>query len=138
MSRENVEIVRAFYQAWNAVDMDAVRECFDPDAIIVRSLEGWPEPGPFVGREAIIRQFELNREAWEADAMEPTDVIDVADRVVLRLVWRGVGRGPDSNLEFTVIVTMRKGKIFLLELFWNHAEALEALGLSEQDAHADS
>ena len=33
---------------------------------------------------------------------------------------------------------MRRGRIFLIEYFWNHAEALEAVGLSEQDAQADS
>jgi hypothetical protein len=41
-------------------------------------------------------------------------------------------------LEWTVVCTLRKGRIFLLEYFWDHAEALEAVGLSEQDAHADS
>jgi hypothetical protein len=34
--------------------------------------------------------------------------------------------------------TLRKGRIFLMEYFWDHAEALEALGLSEQDAQGDS
>jgi hypothetical protein len=33
---------------------------------------------------------------------------------------------------------MRKGRIFYLEFFWNHAEALEAVGLSEQGLPADS
>ena len=54
MSQENVEVVRAAFEAWNAGDMDAFREMYDPDAI-VRMLEDWPEPGPFVGREAVMR-----------------------------------------------------------------------------------
>jgi hypothetical protein len=33
---------------------------------------------------------------------------------------------------------MRNGMIFAIEYFGNLAEALEAVGLSEQDAHADS
>jgi hypothetical protein len=33
---------------------------------------------------------------------------------------------------------VRNGKTILVEFFWDHAEALEAVGLSEQDAHADS
>ena len=52
MSQENVEIVRRLYEAWNAGDMDALRESYNP-GIILRTLEGWPEPGPFVGREAV-------------------------------------------------------------------------------------
>ena len=41
-------------------------------------------------------------------------------------------------MELTVVYTVRKGKIVFMEFFWDHAEALEAVGLSEQDAHADS
>ena len=42
MSQENVEIVRAGFEAWNAGDMDGLREVFDPD-VIARMPEGWPE-----------------------------------------------------------------------------------------------
>jgi hypothetical protein len=41
-------------------------------------------------------------------------------------------------MERTLAFAMRKGRIFYLEFFWNHAEALEAVGLSEQDLPADS
>jgi predicted lipid-binding transport protein (Tim44 family) len=34
MSQENVEIVRASFEAWNAGDMDALRELHDPDVIL--------------------------------------------------------------------------------------------------------
>jgi len=33
---------------------------------------------------------------------------------------------------------VRKRTINYLEYFWDHAEALEGLGLSEQEAHADA
>ena len=84
MSQENVEIVRAFFEAWNAGDMDALRELLDP-GIIARAVEGWPEPGPYVGRDAVMRWFEQLRETWDADALEViSDFIDAADRVVVR------------------------------------------------------
>ena len=62
MSQENVEVVRAFFEAWNSGDMDAVRDTYDPN-VIVRAVEGWPEPGPYVGRDAVMRQWKLQREA---------------------------------------------------------------------------
>jgi ketosteroid isomerase-like protein len=132
MSQENVDVVRASFGAWNEGNMDAVRESYDPN-VILRPPEGWPEPGPYFGREAVMRQFEQLRETWDADASEPiSDFIDAADRVVVRLIWRTVGgHGPDANVELTAVFTVRKGKIFLLEYFWDHAEALETLGLSE-------
>jgi uncharacterized protein len=138
MSQENVEVVRAGFAAWNAGDMDALRELFDHD-VIMRALEGWPEPGPWVGREAVMRQWEQNRQTWDADTSEPiSEFIDAADRVVVRAIWHGAGRGPQANMEFTHVYTLRNGRIVFVEYFWDHGEALETLGLSEQDAHADS
>ena len=132
MSQENVEIMRANFEAWNAGDMDALRELYDPD-VILRMPEDWPEPGPYVGREAVMRHWEQQREAFDADTVEPiSDFIDTADHVLVRFVWRGTGYGPESNMEVTQVITVRKGRVFLLEHFWNHAEALEAVGLSEQ------
>jgi ketosteroid isomerase-like protein len=130
MSRENVEVMRAVFTAWNSGDMDAVRELYDPD-VIVRPAEGWPEPGPFVGREALMRSYAQLREAWDADALEPTSIIDAGDRVVVRQIWRGEGQGPDMNMELTNVYTVRNGRIVYQESFWDHAEALEALELSE-------
>ncbi len=40
--------------------------------------------------------------------------------MALRRMWR-----------LTYVATVRKGKIFNVEYFWDHAEALEAAGLSE-------
>jgi len=131
MSQENVEIVRAGIDAWNAGDMDALRETYDPGAIM-RVPESWPEPGPYVGREAVMRQFEQARETWDADAIELIgDFVHAADRVVARSIWRGIGHGPDSNMELSVVYTVRKGRVLYQEFFWDYAEALEAVGLSE-------
>ncbi len=138
MSQENVEIVRAFYEAWNAGDMSVLADSYDPN-IVVRYAEGWPEGSvPIMGREAVMRQFEQQREAFDADTLELLEVIDIGDRVVVRQIWHAVGSGPDLNIEVTSVATLRKGKTILVEFFWDHSEALEAVGLSEQDAHADS
>ena len=78
MSQENVEIVRAANEAWNAGDMDALRELYDPGAI-VRTPDGWPEPGPYSGREAVMRWFEQLRETWDAAGVKPADVQSMDD-----------------------------------------------------------
>jgi hypothetical protein len=51
VSQQNVEVQRSIIVAFNAGDMEAVREMLDPDVAIGRELEGWPETGPFVGRD---------------------------------------------------------------------------------------
>jgi uncharacterized protein len=129
MSQENVEIVRAGFDAWNAGDLVATREMYDPN-VIMRNPEGLPEPGPVVGRDGVMRQIEQLRETWDTDALVPiSDLIDAADRVVVRFVWRGEGKGPEYNMEFTGVYTVRKGRVVFQEFFSDHAEALETLGL---------
>jgi ketosteroid isomerase-like protein len=131
MSQENVEIVRAGAEAFIAGDMDALRETLDPDVVIVRGLEGWPEPPPIVGREAVVRQLERSIEPWDAWTLEALSFTDAGDRVVVRYIAHGKGRGPEVSAEFTVISTMRKGKTLVVEYYWDHAEALEAAGMRE-------
>jgi ketosteroid isomerase-like protein len=130
VSRENIDVARSSLEAWNAENTDAFRDLLHPD-VILRNPEGWPEPGPHIGQEAVLRQFREARELWDNDVLEViSDFIDVADRVLVRTIWRGVRHGVESNLEFTIVYTVRKGRIFGFEYFWDHAEALEAFGLS--------
>jgi uncharacterized protein len=131
MSEENVEVVRRGFQVWNASDMDALRELYDPD-IVWRPPEGWPEPGPYLGRKAVMRQLEQMRETWDTDSFELIgDFIDVGDRIAVRFIWRGLGHGPALNIEASGVYTVRKGRIVSIEFFWDHAEVLEILGISE-------
>ena len=131
MSQENVEIVRAGMEAWNARDMDALRETYAED-VVTWPPAGWPEAGPFMGRDTVIGQWERMRESWNDDQVEMlADYIDVADRVAVRMIWREKGRGPEADSGATGIFTIRNGKIRVAEFFWDHAEALETLELSE-------
>ena len=107
-----------------------MRDMYDPN-IVLHMIPGWPEPGPYAGREAVMRQFAQLRETWDADVGEPISFVDVGDRVVVGHIWRGFGRGPDANIEMTSIFTFRESRITSLEYFWEHAEALKAVGLEE-------
>src|SRR5215204_4628465 len=118
MSQDHVEVVRRVYDAWNAGDMTALRDLCDPD-VVMHHPEGWPEPGPSVGREAVLRQWEQLRDAWTGDTLEPvTDFIAAADRVVVRGM-PGVGRAkdPDADMEFTRVFTLRERKIIDIDIF---------------------
>jgi ketosteroid isomerase-like protein len=134
MSRESVDVIRAAQKAWNTGDMDALRELYDPDATM-KPAEGWPESTPFVGLDAVMRQFEQMRSTFDAEILKAiSDFIEVGDRVVVRTSWVAAGHGPVMNMEVTQVFTVRKGRVVALEFFWDHAEALAALELSERDA----
>jgi hypothetical protein len=132
MSRENVKAVLRVVAAYNAGDLDPLREVYDPSAVM-HHLDGWPEPGPSVGRDAVMRTLVGLREAWTSrDQLELLGKpIGVGNRVLMRAVWHVSGQVPDQTMGFSVIYTFRKSKVILQEYFWNHAEALEAAGLKE-------
>ena len=131
MSQENVEIVKAAFEAWNAGDMDALRDLCDP-YVIVRLFDGSLQLEPNRGSGVGHARVWGNAQTWDADGAETiTDFIDAGDRVVARFIWRGTGHGPAFGLEVTAVYTLRRGKFFLVEYFRDHAEALEAVGLSD-------
>ena len=125
-----MEIAKRGVDAFNRGDMEAVRETLDPDVAFGRELEGFPEPGPIVGRDAVMRQWERVREPFgDAVTLEPVSIIDAGDRVVARQIAHAVGRGPAVHHEFTTVSTFRSGRIVLVDYFWDYAEALKAVGL---------
>jgi uncharacterized protein len=132
MSQENVEIVKRAFEAYNAGDLGVLRELYDP-GVVWHHVEGWPEPGPSVGQDAVLREMEYIRAAWqELDRLEPVgDFIDAGDRVLVTAVWRGSGTGPDMKMNFTYLFTLSKGRVITIQTYRDPAEALEAVGLSE-------
>ena len=131
MSQENVEVVRDYLRAWNAGDMEGVRELYDPDAVMEVAPD-WPEGGPFVGRDEVMHHLDQVRAAFDSDSLKfLNDLVAVGDRVVVRVLWQGVGRGPQSDMEWTTVFSIRDARILSAEYFWDHAEALEAAGLAE-------
>lgn len=128
MSQDHAEVIERGLTAWNAGDMGAFRELWDQDAIM-RPPERWPEPGPFVGRDAVLRQFEQMRDTWSADTVEPiAGPFDVDDLVVMRFRWRGSSHGLDVDMEATVVYGFRAGKVIAADFFWDHEQAMAAAG----------
>jgi ketosteroid isomerase-like protein len=143
MSQENVEIVRAAYRAYIAGDREAYLDFFAEDVEARPDASRFTEAKPFRGREEFRRFLAESDEDWEGGASsgEIREVFPVGDdRVVTLADWGGRGRasGIDLRSSLTSISTIRDGRIVKIEWFFDHAEALEAVGLSEQDAHADA
>ena len=78
-----------------------------------------------------MRGWQQLRDTFDADAAQAVDIIEVGDRVAVRTIWHGTGRGPEASFEMTMIYTVRNAKIFYLESFWDHTEALSTLGVTE-------
>ncbi len=67
-------------------------------------------------------------------------LVDAGDQVVSLFLMRAIGRGSGVSVERrdAMVSTIRDGKVTRIDSTTTSDEALEAVGLSEQDAHADS
>ena len=138
MSQENVEIVRGAYEAFSRAGLDALLEHFHPDAEYDATAAIGPYAGMYYGHAAIRNFLADYFESWEYVRMEPDDFIEVGEDnvvVLLRLHLRGRGSGIEVEARTVNVWTMRDGRAARMAIYNDKAEALEAVGLSEQDAH---
>ena len=138
MSEENVDIVRAGYEAVNRRDFEALFDFYDPE-IIWEQDEGFVEPGTHHGHAGVRRVFDSLFEGFKDFHIDVEQLIDIDDDRVLALV-RIVGSGNISGLALDTpggqLWSLRDGRAVKLKLYLDPAEALEAVGLSE-NARAD-
>jgi ketosteroid isomerase-like protein len=138
MSQENVEVVRAAYEQFARGDFSVWADLPD-DFEFVASPE-LPDAGTYRG-EAARRWLNAWVESFEGLTIEATEIIDAGrDKVVVAILQRGRPRRSQSIVEgrWWVVTTLRGGEVVRIELLPERTQALGAVGLSEQDAHADS
>ena len=138
MSQENVEIIQAVIDAWNRGDWDATLN----DAAPSFELDFSRSVGPGRGIYSLDQMGEYFREftkAWESLRLEADEFIEVGEHVVMPNTLHAQGRdGIEVQARAAWVWTIRDGSITRLCFYQERREALEAAGLSEQDAHADS
>jgi ketosteroid isomerase-like protein len=132
MSRENVEIVRRSFEAFNARDVDELVGLSDPDG------EWLPFRAQLEGivyrRHDGIRQFVRDvDEDWEAFRIDPLEFHDRGERVAV--IGRVRAQGRESTVDIDSIagfvVELRRGRIRRLTSHSNPEAALEAAGLRD-------
>jgi ketosteroid isomerase-like protein len=131
MSEENVEVVRAGYEAFNRRDFDAAL-VLGHDSISWRPLFS-VETDPLTGKQEI-------RAAWERQIQELDLCIDILELTPLDETrdlavgtWRGRGSASGAPVEqsATQVFTVQGGQIRSIERYARRDEALQAAGLSE-------
>jgi ketosteroid isomerase-like protein len=138
MSQENVEIVRRSVQAFLENDFEAWFEATDPGCKLYPRPE---EPGVkecYEGWDEMLDYLVNWFSGWKEYTAEPERFIDAGDWVVVELNEVGIA---DSGLRieqrFAHAFKVEDGKGVEWRMYGPVEEAFEALGLSEQDTHAD-
>jgi uncharacterized protein len=132
MSQENVEVVREAFEAFDRDDWDAFLGSLDSEV-------EWITTGQFVGGQlyrghAGVRQFvDTLRGEFDEFRAQPENFAAARDVVVVDARVTGIGKQSRAPVEvrFTVVASIRDGKVVRFRNFLERAEALEAAGLSE-------
>ena len=137
MSQENVDLVRAVYDALNRGDWDAALVAPGFELDFSRAIG--PGRGVYEGRDQLRRFLAELGEGWESVRFEPHEFIEAGDLVVVPMTQHVKGRdGIEVSASPTMVWTIRDGAIERAVMYQEREDALEAAGLSAQDAHADS
>jgi ketosteroid isomerase-like protein len=140
MSQENVEILRRANEAFNRGDVEGFLALCSED-VEVEDLNNAPDLPPVArGKNAVRQVLAAWVAAFDSFIGEIQEYIDVDDRHVGCLVhYRGKARDSGMEVDFRGVDMweVRGTELVRGTLgYANRSQALEALGLSEQDAHA--
>ena len=138
MSQENVEIVRRLWEAWERRDTEAVLVHYDPAIVWEGGETGLG--GSYRGHEGVRQYFREWLDTFEGYDSKAETFIDAGDKVVVgsRVRGRGKASGVEVGMPGWQVYEVRDGLVIRVDFFQTEAEALEAVGLSEQEARADS
>lgn len=134
MSRENVDIARRGYEAWNRDDMESALRDLDPE------VEWLPRLGAagvratlYRGHEGVLAYKREVEEALGAIQVEVLSIEDLGDHVLahIRASGQGSACGAQVEAEGFHLWTMHAGRAVRFTTYDRHDEALEAAGLRE-------
>jgi len=140
MSQENVELLHRVLDAFNRRDLGAYLALMDHD-VEFTPYEVWVQGGePYRGHAGIRSWWEESFAVFPDLRAEVYEMRDLGERTFVhgRLLGQGAGSGASIERTMFLIIQWRDGKQVWWSAFGSETEALEAVGLSEQDAHADS
>ena len=139
MSQENVEGVRRAFDALNRRELDAFLALMDDDVEVVPRMSAIEGESGYRGHDGVRRWWNSLLDVFPDYGMEVVEMQDLEDLTLATIHVRGHGAGSaaPTDHEAWIMVRWRHAKAVWWRTFDTRSEALEAVGLSEQDAHAD-
>lgn len=122
MSQANIEVVRGIYDAWS--EGRSARGFMEPDIEYVNPPDA-VESGVRRGRDSFARI----RDAYDDVRVEPREIVDVGEEVLVIAVVHAVGRASGVPIEWHhgYLWTIRDGKAVRFRWFNDPAQALAAV-----------
>jgi ketosteroid isomerase-like protein len=124
--------VRLGYEVFNVTGQINVH-LLTPDAVLIQPGSELGNEGVFHGREGFVRGGRELQEVFGDFRMQPEELIDLGDRllVFVRLRGRAKMSGIPLNEPMTHVYSYRGGRIAEMHVYVDRNEALKAVGLGE-------
>jgi ketosteroid isomerase-like protein len=132
MSQENVEVVRATFEAFNRQGVEAALPYFDPEIEWLGPPE-WLEEGLYKGHDGIRKIAAVWTENFDEFRLDLEKAIDAGDHVVALAYQRGRIKGSGDPIEQPIGYDWEVGggKAVRVQVYFSWKEALEAVGPPE-------
>jgi ketosteroid isomerase-like protein len=128
MSTENVETVRRGLEQYLATG-EPPWELFDEE-VVVNDYDT-PDQGQYEGHAGVRRWLADWAEAWAEWSLEPEELVDAGDSVVvfIRMKTKGLGSGVEVERADAQVFKLSNGKFVRVDYYNDRAQALRAVGL---------
>jgi ketosteroid isomerase-like protein len=134
MSAVDVEVVRKMLEAFNRRDYETSTDLFHDEVVMHQAAE-LPDSGTYVGKDEFLRAMALWLSGFERGFQYvPEELIDCGDRVFVRVLLRGTGRGSGVELEQEIfhVYEVHDDRIVRLWVIWTEDEARKTAGLASE------
>jgi ketosteroid isomerase-like protein len=130
VSRENLEIVRRGFSAFNESGVEGILPLIHSDFEATTPPELASEPDTYRGEDGIRRWFDSFYEVMDEIRWDPREFHDAGDRIVVEFTLRARGKttGLDFGQDAVMVWELRDGKAVRLDLYPTLAEAMAAAG----------
>jgi ketosteroid isomerase-like protein len=130
MSQENLEVVRSAFAAFEAGDLDRLRELVTDDLIVYRADPDGATSHGLEGFLALTADWTEGFRDWNP---VPEQFTDAGERVLVRVRQSAQGEASGVPLDeaWWFVYEIRGGRIARMSIHAHEAEALQAAGLSE-------
>jgi ketosteroid isomerase-like protein len=129
-SHDSAQIIREFYRAGRAGELDTVRSLLADDVVLIEP-ESMPYRGSYRGRDAIVQlQMDLYTKYYEFSSFQLTSVIGDGENAAAQVKIVGVSRATGKAIETSAVewFVVRKGQISSITPYhYDTAEMLKAL-----------
>jgi uncharacterized protein (TIGR02246 family) len=126
VSEQDVQLVRGVFDAINRRDVQAVLDAYHPDADMSTLTSELVQGKAYRGHSGIREYFSSFADVWEKLRLEPQDIHDLGDRILVVGRWSSVGKESGAEVESPAawLFGVRDGRIVFTRAYRDAEEAL--------------